>query len=224
MGNKGTASKAWRRMFLFFLLCAAGLMAALWLGHKKEEGSWKFLVLSAQGELTYEVQEQLAALPGLVSIGPVCAGEMEIKLDGLQKMVPVLGVELDKFPFHLSCSAGAVSYGNRLPLVLGNGSLDGFEDEYQTAATKRQKQLILSGQVQAITVEGETEGVLLGVNGTGKQPDSRIYGERTKVEALLEQQEKTLRQGVWLVISGRKNADTVRGALEQADFLECSEF
>lgn len=223
MEKKIRASRAWRRMCLLFFLCMTTLAAALLLGHQKDVGTWDFLVLAVEGDLPAAVGEQLESLPGLTSIGPVCEGELELKLDGFRKAASVLGVELETYPFRLSFSAGTVSCGNRLPLVLGNASLEGFEDEYQAAVTKRQKQLILSGQVRSVFAEDNTEGVLLGVSGTEEEPDAGIYGERSKVETLLEQRGKTIRRGVRIRISGRKHAKQVREALEQAAFLECRE-
>lgn len=224
MKNRRRMENIWS-IFLVLLVLGCGLLAILlWQGEKKEEGNWDFLVFAEKGEMSLNLYEQMRELPGLFSAFDICKGEIKLQIENYETTALVYGIDLEQAPLQISHSMGKVVYGDQFLLVLGNGSLDNMVDENEMKITKRKIQTFFSLGNELSIKGNDREGKLLGISGTNKLPDTGIYGVYEEILDLLKGEKTEYKRGLWLRVSGKENAGSVRETLETAGFLDWSEW
>lgn len=209
-------NKSVRRLQLVLavlFLCAGFLSLYLWRQEKREEQVQYFLVRTDK-DISEELFGEMENLPGLVSAGRICQVSVKLQVDRYQGEGMLWGVDLKKYPLHIICTAGEVTYGNQLLLVPSEDFLENMTDYNGSKITKAQEEFLKTKLSEwEVWLEHDREGKLAGITA---QSGTVILGDWEQVRRLAESEQMKVEQLVWIAVAGEDNQKMCGQILEKA--------
>lgn len=201
------------------VLCVlAVLLVKMGKAYMLEQKTYGFTIQS-ETELTANIVKEFQNISGICQFEPADSVSVTIKLDEYTLETVLFGVDLEKYPLKWQDAGEKIVLGNTSALFFGKNVFSGFADKNGHNPGKNQIETWIERyQELDVTLTDETGRVRKAeISGILKEPENRIYMERTQMQELFKEMVQTTNG--YMEIYGYQNTKKAKELLESSGFF-----